>query len=1070
MTWNIEGLRRNIHNLVYFCNTYQPDLIFLSEPQIFECDVDIVMSFLKDSYSFSLNTADVHDPDIPLLKKEAKGGTMILWKREHAPYIVTQSVSSSAFLPVLFNPPGYSPSLHLCVYLPTQGHEQPFVEELAHLMETVETLQLAHPDTPVYLRGDFNVSHKNIQRVSQLNAFISHLKLQDLPIPHTTYHHFLGNGMSDSHLDRLICSADHPENEVLDSIICKHDDYHVDSHHDLLLSSWTAREAVDKQESNHIILAPRLTNLRHRILWSDEGILKYQSMVLPHLLRLQKLWLTPSPTRSCLSLFLQSTNEVLTSCAKICNKSIDLSKEIVQKARSIPKNIRISSRNLLNKWKVLRQLKRLNPANSPDVIHYSSFYRQERSNHRKLVRSHLATVDSSKLTKLMTDPSAVYKSIRQSKKTDSGKINKLKVGEKVYCGEKVPDGFYDSIGELKRKNPKIDESRYFQSFTQDYTNIIELCKNEASLEPISETDTLLILQRMKPDVLDVFSLTPNHYLYAGPPGWKHFSLMLNTLLADLKNIDICEINRVHACVLFKGKGKDKTSSRSYRTISTCPVVAKALDIVIRDRKIDLLNADQSSVQFQGEGSSHELAAILLTECIQFSLNILKQPMYALYLDAQSAFDVVQRELLVKNLFNVTGPDQALLYIDKRISGRQTVVEWDRQLMGPILDEQGLEQGGVSSSDFYKIFGKEQLSLAQRSQLGVPLPVSIISAVGQADDTVLLSNDIYSLFYLLKLSSTVFCEKSLVDLCAEKTVLQVFKNRNWSPQNNLMDVNPIKINDKPIPFSINAEHVGVLRSSEGNLPSITARFAAHRRALSSILHTGLAYRHRGNPSYNVRIEKLYATPVLLSGLGTLVLKKSELDMIDRHFSNTLCRLLKLHDKTPRCVTHFLAGTLPASALLHMRQVSLYSMICRLKNNELYLHAYHLFSNGSPHRSSWFHQIDVICKMYSLPNPIYMLDHPPQKNTFKIYVKKKIISYWELKLRDEAQKLKSLRFFKPQYMSLTKPHPLFVTAGSSPDKSRMACIQAKMLSGRYRCESLVQYWVSSSNGLCQLSPFL
>ena len=500
-------------------------------------------------------------------------------------------------------------------------------------------------------------------------------------------------------------------------------------------------------------------------------------------------------------------------------------------------------------------------------------------------------------------------------------------------------------------------------------------------------------------------------------------------------------------------------------------MAKALDIIIRDRQIRLWNADQSSVQFQGEGSSHELAALMLTECIQYSLNVLKKPMFALYLDAQSAFDVVQRELLIKNLYNLTGPDQTLLYIDKRLSGRQTVVEWDRQMMGPILDQQGLEQGGVNSSDFYKIFGKEQLSLAQNSQLGVPLPISTISCIGQADDTVLISNDIYRLFYLLKLSSAVFCDKSLVELCAEKTVLQVFTSKNFgnlSSWNVNDQSNPIKINNKRIPFSTIAEHVGVLRSTEGNMPTITARFNAHRRALASIMHAGLAYRHRTNPVYNLRIEKLYATPVLLSGLGALVLKKGEVDVIDKHYSGTLCRLLRLHEKTPRCVTHFLAGSLPASALLHIRQVGLFLMICRLKNNELLHHATYVFSNGSPHKTSWFHQIEVICKEYLLPHPLSMLQNPPKKDAFKSFMKKKIISFWEEKLREEAKNLKSLSFFNPQFMSLAKPHALFTSAGSSPSKARMACIQARMLSGRYRCEYLARHWKKNSSGSCLLSP--
>ena len=41
------------------------------------------------------------------------------------------------------------------------------------------------------------------------------------------------------------------------------------------------------------------------------------------------------------------------------------------------------------------------------------------------------------------------------------------------------------------------------------------------------------------------------------------------------------------------------------------------------------NNDLSEVQFQGEGSSHELAAVLFTECIQHSLYTTKKPLYAL---------------------------------------------------------------------------------------------------------------------------------------------------------------------------------------------------------------------------------------------------------------------------------------------------------------------------------------------------------------------------------------------------------------------------------------------------------
>ena len=164
---------------------------------------------------------------------------------------------------------------------------------------------------------------------------------------------------------------------------------------------------------------------------------------------------------------------------------------------------------------------------------------------------------------------------------------------------------------------------------------------------------------------------------------------------------------------------------------------------IRDRFISKWNLDQSPLQFQGEGSNHELAAVLLTECIKFSRTALKQPLFVLYLDASSAFDVVQKELLINNLFSLHKDDHLILHIANRLSNRETILDWNGVLMGPISDEQGLEQGGLNSSEFYKIFAKEQLTSAQKSKLGVRMKNLTVSAIGQADDTLLLSNNIYA---------------------------------------------------------------------------------------------------------------------------------------------------------------------------------------------------------------------------------------------------------------------------------------------------------------------------------------
>ena len=112
------------------------------------------------------------------------------------------------------------------------------------------------------------------------------------------------------------------------------------------------------------------------------------------------------------------------------------------------------------------------------------------------------------------------------------------------------------------------------------------------------------------------SITANHYINAGDAGFDHFYFLLNILIEDLNNISITELNTVYAIILYKGHKKDKTSDRSYRTISTCPLLAKALYLYVRELNLETWNADQSEVQYLGEGSSHELAVLHLTELIQ----------------------------------------------------------------------------------------------------------------------------------------------------------------------------------------------------------------------------------------------------------------------------------------------------------------------------------------------------------------------------------------------------------------------------------------------------------------------
>ena len=481
---------------------------------------------------------------------------------------------------------------------------------------------------------------------------------------------------------------------------------------------------------------------------------------------------------------------------------------------------------------------------------------------------------------------------------------------------------------------------------------------------------------------------------------------------------------------------------------------------------DLWLAQQADTQYQGTGSSHELASLLLTEVIQYSLFTSHQPVYLLALDAQSAFDRCLRQVLTSELYKAGMPGAAILLIDTRLASRRTVYEWEGTKMGPAIDITGFEQGGVNSSDFYKLYNNEQLKSAQDSNLGADIGSGVISAIGQADDVMLASHSLHSLQLLVSLTEQ-YCAKFRVKLEPNKTKLLCYCNPNQIFQAELaLNNQEITINKKPVKVVKEAEHVGVLRSSTGNLPHLLNRIAMHKGALHALLPAGLARKHRGNPAASIRLGQIYGVPVLLSGLASLVLSQSEIKILDGHYLKTLRTLLKLYDKTPRSITYLLAGSLPASALLHQRQLTLFLMICLLPDDPLHAHAEHVLLHSDICSKSWFIQVRNICAQYDLPHPLTLLQSPPAKQRMRKLLKLKITEYWQAVLTTEAISMSSLQHLNPTRLSLLKPHPLWTTAGSSPHEANKAVILARMISGRYRTERLCRFWTANKDGYCLL----
>jgi hypothetical protein len=218
-----------------------------------------------------------------------------MWKTSLHPYLSIHKTDSSAFLPVIINLPNALPSIHIAIYLPIAGKETAFMTELAKPQITLEELHQKYTNAVVFIRGDANSSRNNHKRFKLISNFCSDHSLSRVSLSHMTYHHFTEQGSSDSDLDVLLFSNQKHVNESLLHLRCQQDDPLVDSHHDVLVSKCTIPCVQPKNvDTSLLVTAPIVENNRHRIIWSREGIDRFEEITSKLLPEIRQRWSSSS--------------------------------------------------------------------------------------------------------------------------------------------------------------------------------------------------------------------------------------------------------------------------------------------------------------------------------------------------------------------------------------------------------------------------------------------------------------------------------------------------------------------------------------------------------------------------------------------------------------------------------------------------------------------------------------------------------------------------------------------------------------------------------------------------------
>ena len=261
-----------------------------------------------------------------------------------------------------------------------------------------------------------------------------------------------------------------------------------------------------------------------------------------------------------MSILLSSTYSLLSSAARMTNDFIQLADPVRPKPRHHPLITKLQ-RDLLTQHKSVTKI--TNSSLLVDVqilqVENDKLLKQKNS-YRKAIRQEQrddCIKRDEKLSDIAVNPSAFFASIRKLKNSNSARINTLKVGNKVFVGDAVPDGFYASLSALKAPDmSSIHSTPQFQSTLTDYQHILKICRSGDPIPEISPKSSTEILISLKSSVNDFYSITASHFVNAGRSGFSHFHFLLAALIQNVNLAGLDELNTIWACILYKGHGKD----------------------------------------------------------------------------------------------------------------------------------------------------------------------------------------------------------------------------------------------------------------------------------------------------------------------------------------------------------------------------------------------------------------------------------------------------------------------------------------------------------------------------------
>ena len=569
-----------------------------------------------------------------------------------------------------------------------------------------------------------------------------------------------------------------------------------------------------------------------------------------------------------------------------------------------------------------------------------------------------------------------------------------RVGDKVFnSSSEIQEGFREHFEALATPNDDLGyDKKYSEQVEIELNEIKKLCTkcptDYKQITPEQVKKAISSLNRGK--AADIYGVTAEHFIHGGDALIDTTVGIINSLYRVGELTDCMKVGVITP--IYKKKGS-ATDAKNYRGITILPIVTKILETVLREVVRPAVEEVQSGLQ-RGftQNSSPMNCSLILEEVIRESKDR-KQPLFMAFLDVKAAFDVVSHESLLRKLFHIGVEGQEWSLIHSLHKGAESVVKWEGSTSSSFKVQQGVRQGGVLSTDLYKLYGNSQLQRMENVGVGCYIGEICCVAPTAADDMVIPAPSLPVLQKLVNIAvDNSKMEKYILQ--PTKSVILAVLDECGKAQEGVCDVN-ITMDTVRMPVVKEAMHMGILRSANSQESAVTSNIEKARRTTYCLMGAGLHGNNGLDPDTSMHILQTYILPLLVYGMEVLLPKKTLMDKIERFHKKLLKQILSLPDTVADPAVYILTGTIPIEGVVHSRGLNLFGSICRLSDDSIEKQlARRQLSVKGDKSNSWFISIkDILLKyMYDLPMPWQLLETQPTKMRWKNQVRTKVNQYW------------------------------------------------------------------------------